>query len=164
MNGRPVADPVLKTAVRVAYREVIAVGRHPVVALYLDAAGGGTGRQRASRQDRTAVPRPRRGAIVGDRRLGRALGGGVGSAVPAPRPSLHLVHSRPACGAAAPYRFPGFAEAQLPVAASPAARILPAADPPDHPLGAPVAQVLDTYVIAVACRWRVGTGRSARRA
>ena len=36
MNGRPVADPVLKTAVRVAYREVIAVGRHPVVALWLD--------------------------------------------------------------------------------------------------------------------------------
>ncbi len=36
VNGRPVADPVLKTAVRVAYRDVIAAGRYPVVALYLD--------------------------------------------------------------------------------------------------------------------------------
>ena len=36
VNGRPVADPVLKGAVRVAYREVIAAGRHPVVALFLD--------------------------------------------------------------------------------------------------------------------------------
>jgi DNA mismatch repair protein MutL len=36
VNGRPVADPVLKTAVRVAYRDVIAHGRHAVVALWLD--------------------------------------------------------------------------------------------------------------------------------
>ena len=36
VNGRPVADPVLRTAVRVAYRAVIDAGRHPVVALYLD--------------------------------------------------------------------------------------------------------------------------------
>ena len=36
VNGRPVADPVLKGAVRVAYRDVIAVGRHPMVALWLD--------------------------------------------------------------------------------------------------------------------------------
>ena len=36
VNGRPVADPVLRTAVRVAYRDVIAHGRHPVVALFLD--------------------------------------------------------------------------------------------------------------------------------
>ena len=36
VNGRPVVDPVLRTAVRVAYRDVIAAGRFPVVALYLD--------------------------------------------------------------------------------------------------------------------------------
>src|SRR6185312_6336348 len=36
VNGHPVADPVLKTAVRVAYRSMIEVGRHAVVALYLD--------------------------------------------------------------------------------------------------------------------------------
>ena len=35
VNGRPVSDPVLRTAVRVAYRDVIAFGRHPIVALFL---------------------------------------------------------------------------------------------------------------------------------
>jgi DNA mismatch repair protein MutL len=35
VNHRPVGDPVLRTAVRVAYRDVIAAGRHPMVALYL---------------------------------------------------------------------------------------------------------------------------------
>jgi len=43
------------------------------------------------------------------------------------------------------------AEAPLAYDAPPAARTLPPAEPrPDHPLGAPVAQVLDTYLIAVA--------------
>jgi DNA mismatch repair protein MutL len=49
---------------------------------------------------------------------------------------------------------PGFAEPRLPLAGAPAARMLAASpDPtpvPDYPLGAPVAQVLDTYIIAVA--------------
>jgi DNA mismatch repair protein MutL len=46
---------------------------------------------------------------------------------------------------------PGLAEAQLPLAGLPAARqIEPPVPDADHPLGAPVAQVLDTYIIAVA--------------
>jgi DNA mismatch repair protein MutL len=45
----------------------------------------------------------------------------------------------------------GFAEAVLPLEQAPAARTLAPVEPdPAHPLGAPVAQVLDTYVIAVA--------------
>ncbi len=49
------------------------------------------------------------------------------------------------------FRGGNLAEAQLPFRAAPAARQIVAADPsPDHPLGAPVAQVLDTYIIAVA--------------
>ena len=36
VNGRPVADPLLRTAVRVAYRDVIASGRFAVVAVFLD--------------------------------------------------------------------------------------------------------------------------------
>jgi DNA mismatch repair protein MutL len=36
VNHRPVADPVLRTAVRVAFRDVIAHGRHAIAALYLD--------------------------------------------------------------------------------------------------------------------------------
>ncbi|NVN41406.1 DNA mismatch repair endonuclease MutL, partial [Ameyamaea chiangmaiensis] len=35
VNNRPVVDPVLRTAVRVAYRQLIEFGRHPVVALHL---------------------------------------------------------------------------------------------------------------------------------
>ena len=35
VNGRPVTDPVLRTAVRVAYAHAIERGRHPVCALFL---------------------------------------------------------------------------------------------------------------------------------
>jgi DNA mismatch repair protein MutL len=45
------------------------------------------------------------------------------------------------------------AEAQLPLTAAPHARTVPSTEPSftaEHPLGAAVAQVLDTYVIAVA--------------
>ena len=151
VNGRPVADPVLKGAVRVAYRDVIAVGRHPMVALWLDLPAGRAGRERAPREDRVALPRCRRGARAGDRQHRPRAGRRCRHALPAPRPSLHLVHSRPP---PVPYRsvpLPGMAETPLGFGAAPAARMLPAAEPrADHPLGAPVAQVLDTYVIAVA--------------
>ena len=40
VNGRPVADPVLRTALRVAYRDVIAVGRHPVCGAVSGPAAG----------------------------------------------------------------------------------------------------------------------------
>ncbi len=151
VNGRPVADPVLRTAVRVAYRDVIASGRHPVVALWLDLPPGELdvnvhpAKTELRYRDAAAV----RSLVIGS--IGRALAGGAGTALPAPRPSLHLVHSRPS---PVPYRsvpLPGMAESQLAFGAAPAARMLPTAEPrADHPLGAPVAQVLDTYVIAVA--------------
>jgi DNA mismatch repair protein MutL len=146
VNGRPVADPVLKVAVRVAYRDVIAVGRHPVVALWLDLppdeldVNVHPAKTELRFRDVGAV----RALVIGA--IGRA-----GTSLPAPRPSLHLVHarSRPVPYASVP--LPGMAETQLAFGAAPAARVLPAAEPnEDHPLGAPVAQVLDTYVIAVA--------------
>jgi len=151
VNGRPVADPVLRTSVRVAYRDVIAVGRHPVVALWLDLppeeldVNVHPAKTELRFRDVGAV----RALVIGS--VGRALAGGAGTALPAPRPSLHLVHSRPA---AVPYPhvpLPGMAETQLAFGAGPAARVFPVAEPTaEHPLGAPVAQVLDTYVIAVA--------------
>jgi DNA mismatch repair protein MutL len=158
VNGRPVADPVLKTAVRVAYRDVIAVGRHPLVALWLDLppeeldVNVHPAKTELRFRDAAAV----RALVIGS--IGRALAGGAGTALPAPRPS-HRLHPRPA---SAPYRSvplpgvagnqgPGMAETQLGFGASPAIRMLTAAEPrAEHPLGAPVAQVLDTYVIAVA--------------
>jgi DNA mismatch repair protein MutL len=156
VNGRPVADPVLKGAVRVAYREVIAVGRHPVVALWLDLPADELdvnvhpAKAELRFRDVGAV----RSLVIGS--IGRALAGGAGTSLPAPRPSLQLVHSRLS---PVPYRsvpLPGMAETQLAFGAAPAARMLPVAEPwaerpqGDFPLGAPVAQVLDTYVIAVA--------------
>ena len=152
VNGRPVADPVLKGAVRVAYREVIAVGRHPIVALWLDLPADELdvnvhpAKAELRFRDVAAV----RSLVIGS--IGRALAGGAGTSLPAPRPSLHLAYSRR--DRPVPYRavpLPGMAEIQLAFGTTPAARMLPAAEPrAEHPLGAPVAQVLDTYVIAVA--------------
>jgi DNA mismatch repair protein MutL len=151
VNGRPVADPVLRTSVRVAYRDVIAVGRHPVVALWLELppdeldVNVHPAKTELRFRDAGAV----RALVIGS--VGRALAGGAGTALPAPRPSLHLVHSRPAQVPYPHVPLPGMAEAQLAFGASPAARMLSAVEPAaEHPLGAPVAQVLDTYVIAVA--------------
>jgi DNA mismatch repair protein MutL len=151
VNGRPVVDAMLKAAVRVAYRDVIAAGRFPVVALWLDLPADELdvnvhpAKHELRFRDAGAV----RSLVIGS--LGRALAGGAGSALPAPRPSLHLVHSRPAPVPYAHVPLPGMAEAPLGFGAAPAARMLPQPEPlAEHPLGAPVAQVLDTYVIAVA--------------
>ena len=147
VNGRPVADPALRTSIRVAYRDVIAAGRHAVVALYLtippDEVDVNVHPAKSELRFRNAAAV--RSLVIGS--LHRALAGGAGRA--APRPSLHLVP---------PTRRspPGFADAQLGFAPPPpAARVLPQAPEParaapSYPLGAAVAQVLDTYVIAVA--------------
>ncbi len=151
---------------KVAYRDVIAMGRHGVVALYLEVppdeldVNVHPAKTELRFRDADAV----RGAVIGAVR--RALGVGTGTVVPMPqvasswgrssaRPSwpapsmapplaLSPVAARPAGG--------NLAEVQLPFQAAPAARQVeqPAAPSPDHPLGAPVAQVLDTYIIAVA--------------
>jgi DNA mismatch repair protein MutL len=156
VNNRPVADPVLKSAVRVAYREVIASGRFPVVALYLDLppeeldVNVHPAKTELRFRDTGAI----RSLVIGS--IGRALAGGAGTAVPAPglmqrRPSLHLAYSRPPQAGIRAVPLPGMAETPLPFGMGPAARVLPApVSRSEHPLGAPVAQVLDTYVIAVA--------------
>ncbi|HXT79787.1 MAG TPA: DNA mismatch repair endonuclease MutL [Acetobacteraceae bacterium] len=168
VNGRPVVDQLLKGAVRVAYRDVIAVGRFPVVALYLDLPPDelDVNVHPAKTELRFRDTGGVRALVIGG--IQRALASGAGTAAPTPvlmqhRPSLHLsyprqpaagIHALPLPGLTAPPAMPfgaGVAEAQLPFDAGPAARLLPATTPrPDHPLGAPVAQVLDTYVIAVA--------------
>lgn len=150
VNGRPVADPVLRAAVRVAYRDVIAANRNAVVALFLDMppeeldVNVHPAKAEVRFRDADAV----RALVIGG--LRHALSGGAGRA-PAPRrfspaPPLRLVSTQRAAPA-------GMAEAPLPFAdAPPAARTIPPppSAPVEHPLGAPVAQVLDTYVLAVA--------------
>jgi DNA mismatch repair protein MutL len=161
VNGRPVADPLLRTAVRVAYRDVLPAGRHPVVALWLTvpAAELDVNVHPAKTELRFADPAAIRALLIGA--LQRALAVGAGAALPShprwsgarpepwPRPDR-----RPPLSLVPPARPPaGLAEAQLPFEAPPATRVLepaPDASPAAYPLGAAVAQVLDTYVLALA--------------
>ena len=174
VNGRPVVDPVLRTAVRVAYRDVIASGRFPVVALFIELPAEELdvnvhpAKTELRFRDAAAI----RSLVIGGLRA--ALSGGAGANLAGtdspfpPRPPLHLLQSRRLPAAWRPPPLPGmepapphpslaapptagFAEARLPLAAAPAGRVFPTMTPqPEHPLGAPLAQVLDTYVIAVA--------------
>jgi DNA mismatch repair protein MutL len=165
VNHRPVADPVLRTAVKVAYRDVIAAGRHAIVVLYLEVPPDDLdvnvhpAKTELRFRDAAAV----RSLVIGAVR--RALGVGTGQVVPMPPfgqawsgfGSHHPRPSHPAMSAPPLSLGPGgvsrgnLAEAQLGFIAAPAARQFTALEPsPDYPLGAPVAQVLETYIIAVA--------------
>ncbi|GBQ38829.1 DNA mismatch repair protein MutL [Acetobacter fabarum DSM 19596] len=191
VNGRPVVDPVLKTAVRVAYRRVIEPGRHPVVALMLTVPPEqvDVNVHPAKTELRFADEAAVRSLVIGT--LQRALehGAGVAGVRPvlsaAPRASRiwyppeqgqAAVQPAPAYPAAA--QGSGMAEPRLMFGDAPSARTLPTAfatnqtepwpqaaqagpsaeiaggagglAPLDHPLGAAVAQVLDTYILAVA--------------
>ena len=156
VNGRPVADPVLRTAVRVAYRDVIAMGRHAVVALFLeiDPEAVDVNVHPAKAEVRFRDAEAVRGLVIGA--LRRALAGGaqpVGR--PTPMGSRPFMPGPPVPASAlrlTPEAAPrGFADAQLPLSAPPAARgIEPAQPAAEHPLGAAVTQVLDTYIVAVA--------------
>jgi DNA mismatch repair protein MutL len=203
VNNRPVGDPVLRSAVRVAYRDVIAAGRHGVVALYLELPPDelDVNVHPAKSELRFRQPDAVRSLVIGGVR--RALSGGAGPSAPRPswrggrvtatppRPLPREADGGWTVDGAALTRGPaGLAETQLPLAALPAARsvadlaALSADDaPPDHatwpasppnlahaapasamgaepspragaaaathPLGAALAQVLDTYIIAV---------------
>ena len=161
VNGRPVTDPVLRTAVRVAYRDVIAAGRHAAVALDLavPAEAVDVNVHPAKTELRFRDPDAVRALVIGA--LRRSLGTGAGPAIPqagyriSSRPSFGRPPlDRPALRLVSPLApeqatGPGFAEPML--AFAPAARPMAAGPGPSpHPLGAAVAQVLDTYVIAVA--------------
>ena len=138
---------------KIAYRNVIEVGRHPIVALYLTLppeeldVNVHPAKTELRFRDAAAV----RALVIGG--VQRALAAPAGSASPTvmmfTRPSTRPnVSLRPA---ATQTRLSAFAEPRLAFNAGPAARTwqAPEADP-DHPLGAPLAQLLDTYVIAVA--------------
>ena len=155
VNGRPVADPTLRTAVRAAYREVIEAGRHAVVALRLEAPAERVdvnvhpAKTELRFQDAAGV----RSLVIGGVRAALAVGAGRATPGFAPRagPHLQLFSSRAGRGRAGFAAAAGFAEAALPFEAGPAARVVAApAARAEHPLGAAVAQVLDTYILAVS--------------
>ncbi|MSP04761.1 MAG: DNA mismatch repair endonuclease MutL [Acetobacteraceae bacterium] len=172
VNNRPVSDPVLRTALRVAYRDMIAAGRQPVAALWLDLPAQDVdvnvhpAKTELRYRDAGAV----RALLIGA--VGRALAQGAGGVASTPmrrplqgrgftqRPPVGWHQPLPGMtrGAAS-----GMAETALPLDAAPGARALPTpaitAHAPTHggvqaaehyPLGAAVAQVLDTYILAVA--------------
>ncbi len=160
VNGRPVTDPLLRLAVRVAYRDVIPPGRHAAVALSLTvpAEAVDVNVHPAKTELRFRDPDAVRGLVIGGVR--RALAGGASAPAPAVfaararshpagRPGLRLVSPAPAPALVQP----GFAEAMA--GFEPSGRVLAqrdvASDPAaPHPLGAALAQVADTYILAVA--------------
>ncbi len=149
VNGRPVVDPLLRLAVRLAYRDVIPAGRHPVVALSLTlpAAALDVNVHPAKTELRFADANGVRSLVMGA--LARVLDRPIAlDQAPPVRPHLAL---RTATGWAPAPAARGFAEAELALLAPPAARQVAAPAPvAAHPLGAPVAQILETYILAVA--------------
>lgn len=151
VNGRPVLDPVLRTALRVAYQGLVPAGRHAVAALSLTlpAEELDVNVHPAKTELRFRDAEAVKALVIGGVR--RALSGGAGRAHVAlqSRPGRPGVRLQAAAPASAPPT--GFAELPLPLGLPPAARPPVAAQPdPAHVLGAAVAQVLDTYIIAVA--------------
>ena len=174
VNRRPVRDPQLRTALRVAYRELIPRGRHPVAALFLEIPPEAVDvnvhpmKTELRFRDADAV----RGLLISA--LRRALAVGVASvpgvapdvepprapalggfaeappspAFPAPAPHSAIQGWRPQPGLPRPApRLPlGFAPA-------PAQSDAPLVDPPsvdEGPLGRPIGQILSTYILAEA--------------
>ncbi|WP_144186749.1 DNA mismatch repair endonuclease MutL [Elioraea rosea] len=142
VNGRPVTDRLLRTALRVAYAEAIERGRHPVAALFLDLpfalvdVNVHPAKTEVRFRDTDAV----RGFVIA------ALREAIGAARSAPVASAALRFTPP------PAPRLGLAEAAmpLPLPAAPQARPVPTAPAPpaDHPLGAARAQLLATYIVA----------------
>jgi DNA mismatch repair protein MutL len=160
VNNRPVQDPLLRMALRLAYRDVIPAGRHPVAALRLDLPPQAldVNVHPAKTELRFADANGIRSLVIGA--IGRLLSRPVSLAG---APPVFAQQATPEFAAAFSYTQPpgprlqpapaarGFAEAELNLLAPPAARrITPEPAEQSFPLGAPLAQVFDTYVLAVA--------------
>ena len=158
VNGRPVIDPLLRLSLRLAYRDVVPAGRHAVAALRLTVPDEAVdvNVHPAKTELRFADANGVRSLVIGA--IGRALARPVSLdsapvAMPMPAQSFRTA---PGASAYPGTRARGFAEAELALSAQPSARAFtlpPAAAGPaphDHPLGAPLGQILDTYILAVA--------------
>jgi DNA mismatch repair protein MutL len=161
VNGRPVVDPLLKMALRLAYRDVIAAGRHPVAALRLTlpAAALDVNVHPAKTELRFADANGIRSLVIGA--LNRLLARSVTLAQPSAAAASArtddaggtLLTLRPATTwrpAPPSPTLRGFAEAELGILAPPESRHFAPEAAADYPLGAPVAQIFDTYILAVA--------------
>ncbi|WP_043341260.1 DNA mismatch repair endonuclease MutL [Belnapia moabensis] len=174
VNRRPVRDQLLRTALRVAYRDLIAAGRHPVAALFLDLPHEAVDvnvhpmKTELRFRDEAGV----RGLLIGA--LRRTLSAGAGVAAPAPALTAYAPRSGWSGGWRRPEPAPlpdriGLAEMQLALtppppepAPEPALALplgfapprppapAPAPAPAAHPLGRALAQIMETYILAEA--------------
>jgi len=151
VNRRPVRDPMLRAALRAAYREVMTPGRHAVAALFLEIPPAEVDvnvhpmKTELRFRDANAV----RGSLISA--LRRALGHGVGASMGYAGPArLSFPPPRSGFMAAPPPPLSGFAEASLPLGFAPPAPLPAPMASADHPLGRALAQVLDTYILAEA--------------
>ncbi|RVT89564.1 DNA mismatch repair endonuclease MutL [Rhodovarius crocodyli] len=160
VNHRPVRDQMLRAALRVAYRDVMEAGRHPVAALYIEVPPDAVDvnvhpmKTELRFRDAGAV----RGAMISA--LRRALGVGVTEVVEAAAPRPALQGWRPAAPAQLSHSWAarGFQEAGLDLLPPPPAPVaspsLPmgfaAEAPPAGPLGRAIGQVLECYILAEA--------------
>jgi DNA mismatch repair protein MutL len=151
VNARPVRDPLLRMALRVAYRDLIPPGRHPLAALWLDIPPEqlDVNVHPAKSELRFATPDAVRSLVIGA--IQRHL---ATPALVAAAPSLRLGGTTRGSFSYPPPPSPtarGFAEAETTLAFDlpPSLRRL---DPPavarDFPLGTPIAQLFDTYILA----------------
>jgi DNA mismatch repair protein MutL len=156
VNARPVRDPLLRMALRVAYRDIIPAGRHPLAALWLDIPPENldVNVHPAKSELRFAAPDAIRSLVIGAIQRHLATPAGPGAA-----PSLQLTRRPDTAPHGTGFFYPpapspqarGFAEAEttLGFALPPSLRPIEPL-PPDaaFPLGSPIAQIFDTYILA----------------
>lgn len=155
VNGRPVRDPLLRMALRLAYRERIPAGRHPLAALWLEIPAEmlDVNVHPAKAELRFATPDAVRSLMIGavQRALATPADLAAAPSVSMPRTSWAASSPMPRYPQAESRAARGFAEAELRGLDLPPARVAPEVLPesrPDYPLGTPIAQVFDTYILA----------------
>ncbi|MGC9271155.1 DNA mismatch repair endonuclease MutL [Acidiphilium sp.] len=154
VNARPVRDPLLRMALRVAYRDIIPAGRHPLAALWLEIPPDllDVNVHPAKSELRFAAPDAVRSLMIGAIQRHLATPAGVAAAPslrlgPAPRNTAWSYPPQSAPGSQAR----GFAEAEVALGFDlppSLRRAEPAADATAYPLGTPIAQVFDTYILS----------------